>query len=152
MQTWAWGLVSYAVSHALHVVIWRARTPNRQVVALFGILCAPAALVAYYSIPAAITHFSCAASYIALYPAFQAVSPTIQILELLRKMPSGAPRNQLVAAFASPSLVSDRVADLMRGGLLIQNEESARLTWRGRLLARFFIVYRSLLGLAEGGG
>ena len=152
MHNWVWGIISYAACHVLHIVIWRFRTPKRQVVMLFLTLCVPALFLTAFSFEAALTHFSCACSYIALYPAFQAVSPTIQILELLRQVPSGAPREQLVAAFASPSLVSDRIGDLLSGGLLTQGKNGPELTTRGKLLARFFIFYRATLGLQEGGG
>lgn len=152
MGTWWWGIISYAVCHLLHIAAWRIKTPAKQFPTLLFFLCLPAALLVYFSPTAALTHFCFASSYIAIYPAFQAVSPTIEIVDLLRRVPGGLTRQELITTFASPALVDDRLSDLYQSGLLIKGAGGPILSTRAKYLARFFRTYRALLGLSEGGG
>ena len=157
-------MVSYAACHAWHVMAWRRRSVSRQSLGLALIFFAApsmAALGVWMAfggnstwLAPCVVHALLAANYIAIYPALQASSPTLQILLLLKNEPAGLPAEVILAKLATSAVMADRVADLLRSELVRQSHPGGKLdlSWRGNLLATFFASYRQIVGLARGAG
>lgn len=151
-----WGIVSFLGTLILHVLVWRFFLPRRHFLML---------LVIFFGVPGlallakpswaffcpAFIHAVLAVNYIAIYPAFQAASPTIQLLNLLHSRPYGTTTEKIISLFAESDLVNARLSDLQQSGL-ISRSESPRLSFFARLMVRAFLSYRALLGLPQGAG
>lgn len=147
----SWGLISYAACHVFHVISWRVARPKRDIPWLALLLLAPTLAWEAVGMPsAALIHFWLAAQYLAVYPAFQASSPTLHLLVRLAKAPAeGIPRDTLIESTRALDRRSDREGSL---GTLGLSREDGSLTRAGKALARFFLGYRKALGLGEGAG
>jgi len=147
---WQWGIASYAFSHGLHLVWWRVNRPKRDLLALFlWFLALPLPwLIWKAGVGAFLVHFWLSAQYLAVYPAFQASSPTLHLLAAL----SRARRLSATDLMGRTSLLNreaERESSLKNGGFMCGE---GRLTFAGRRLAEFFLLYRRWLGLPEGEG
>lgn len=93
-----------------------------------------------------------AAAYIATYPALEAASPSLVILNDIDVAGSaGLPRQQLFDTMTDAVLLAPRIADLLGEGLVCCQEGRYRLTGKGERLAHLFIGLRKLLRLPAGG-
>lgn len=149
------GIYTFLTGLALHLVIWRVFPRWRSIPLLFmTVLVSPLALFTLFPLESplwvapVILHLIFAANYIAIYPAFQASSPTIEILFCLHHR--GAQSSEAIVSSMDPkSLVGSRVDDLKSGSLISQD---LKMSASAKLIAKVFIAYRRLLGLAEGQG
>lgn len=157
---WWWGLITYLTLHAVHVAVWRWKGTRHHLRDLMIVFMVPVLLflggaLAWLSfaeiLAPGLTYFALTAQYIAIYPAFQASSPTIELLERVRRS-GGMDRNVLIVELGGKDLVQARVRDLEIGGLVRRRGDEVELTALGSALARFFIGYRRSLGLPLGGG
>lgn len=145
-----------------HIVIWRLAHVKRHVLlltTLFLLLPTISWLAVAFltdfgldAVPSWLTHVSLSLSYIAIYPAFQASSPTLHLVESLHFHPMGMTREAILAKFATDSVVADRLNDLEASGLLKREGANWRLSKKGACLNLLFRSYRSFLGLPEGAG
>jgi len=103
-------------------------------------------------LPPILTHYLLSTNYLAIYPAFQATSPTLKLLTFLSEHPSGQSEIEILQVLAKPQLVTDRLQDLSRGKLIGVNGTEICLKPLGTLLAEIFLRYRRFLGLPEGKG
>ena len=159
---WAGGFVSYLVCHFLHILLWKIGTIRHDVRALFFVfLILPFGGYALFLLrgsgsthyaAAAFLHFALAANYIAIYPAFQASSPTLTILDYLYRAKTGRQLDDLVMAAGGKSILADRIEDLKVGKLVYEQANGLVLTAKGNVLAGVFIGYRRFIGLPEGAG
>lgn len=147
---WGWGVGSYFLFHSLHVLTWNLYRPKRDFLWLFALFFLPVpVLFLKAGIGAALIHFWLSAQYVAVYPAFQASSPTLHLLAALATEKSGLDETSLLATAARVDREDDRVGSLRQGGFV---HTSGELSALGRGLARCFLSYRSWLGLQEGRG
>lgn len=161
-DSWWLGLVSYGTCHVAHIIIWHWKLfqPGLKLLALIFFVIPGlvyAGLLAggwdfWSSFAALVTHLILSANYFATYPALQASSPTLVILDALYRSPNGFSEQELLKLFAQPNVVSDRLADLLKSGLVIQKEAGFQLTTMGCGLAGFFATYRKVLGYPPGAG
>ena len=160
IEFWWLGFFTYLPFHLLHIVIWRAFPTHRDVIDLFAFLIVlPATLCllwigfgGHWSWSAVLLHGLITANYIAIYPALQASSPTVHILCLLLEKSEGMDRAQVERSASATSPLDHRVMDLRKSGMVVPTAVSWVLSGRGKLLAFFFINYRRILGLQQGGG
>ena len=165
LDLWPWGLAVYCAIHFLHILVWRGLRPQRQfrALALIFLLIGPLSLcwVVYPTVisdPGSIVsplllYFCLAAQYIAVFPAFQAMSPTIEFLYRLKKTPSGLTADELANSLDGNAIVGDRVSDLLSSGLAVRTADGQiAATSAGRLLGNAFRIYRKALGLPVGEG
>jgi predicted transcriptional regulator len=162
LRSWFWAVPVYALLHLIHVLSWRIRRPANDVVSLFLLFIALpfvgfVILIAWGAealplFPILMFVWILSANYIAVYPAVQASSPTLDILHLLRQHPEGLTETELTSKAGSASLFQDRLSDLVRGGLMKPTHNGFELTVKGNLLATFFVNYRRLIGLPRGAG
>ena len=96
--------------------------------------------------------FGLSGVYISSYPAFQAVSPSLQILHLFKNHAAGGlSRAEIFQGFDQSSIVSARVQDLADSNLIKRNGEGFVLTLRGRAVIGLYALYRKSLGLSVKG-
>ena len=155
-------LVSAPLAFLLHVAVWRSFSPKAHLLWLvLTLILAPTGLFLFWMangiswqslLVPTVTHFLIVANYIAIYPAFQASSPTIQILNLLSQNRSGMGAEEICKRLAEEKLVKDRLSDLSQSGLITHDKGEVGLTPKGKVLASIFIFYRKLLSLPEGAG
>ncbi|MBI3548165.1 MAG: hypothetical protein HY078_03830 [Elusimicrobia bacterium] len=157
--------VLFAAGLALHVLVWRRRRPDRHLTALLFVFAIPGAAFVGWSGAAGVSttqvaaalllYAALAVSYIQVYPAAQASSPTLWMLLVIGASGGkGISETGLREQLASASMVRDRIDDLVRAGLALEDAASGRLelTPAGRRFVSPFILLRSALGLAPGEG
>jgi hypothetical protein len=161
-------LAQFAVAFGAHVLAWRLSDPKPSSVSLVSLFAAAvlaqsaalgaAALGGLVSLgPASIvvaglTALAVSASYVMSFPAIQAHSPTVDIVQCLRRQgEAGLSADELYARLDERSLVSDRIDDVVHDGLATAVDGLLRPTARGRLLATIFTAWKALLGEAKGG-
>lgn len=148
-----WGIASSFGAILSHFLLWHFSPPRRPLPLLVGILfLIPTPLLWWHGTPAALVlHLLICANYLAIYPALQATSPTLKMLNIIGGRAEGITEDALVAAVASQKMVTDRIEELRAAGLLTKPNGQA-LTRRGALLARAFVLFRRSLGLPLGEG
>jgi hypothetical protein len=155
-----YGALSYAFFHILHVLVWRLGKIQTGIRLLFALLLGIPSLLYLnlilkvglaWAVPG-LVHVLLAANYIAIYPAFQASSPTIQLLAFLWKVKRSVREDELVSHFGTQDVIAKRMEDLTVSGLVRLQGSEMELSPKARWLATFFIFYRRALGLPRGIG
>ncbi len=166
-----YGFAIFSVCLAVHVVIWRIKTPwVSSAIILLIFLFFPAACLIFIvfgtdglrnAIPLNNTQIaevylfdlSLSLSYVAVYPAVRAVSPSLDILLMIASSPGKRMReDEMKKFFADKRLVTARIDDLKEYRLISENGERFRISPVARMITVVFIVYRKLLGLSAGEG
>jgi hypothetical protein len=162
------GLLLFLACMALHIAIWRVRTPwVSSAVLLVLFLALPVVVMAAAAaagavimglrgtqlVAALVLHCSIALAYIASYPAVRAVSPSLDILLMIEASGSGRmTEEELREGFARKRLVGARIDDLEAYRLIVKEERGFCLTRPAAVIVAGFLLYRKLLGLPAGGG
>lgn len=164
------GFGFFAVILIVHILIWRIKIPANDafyLIVIFLVFPIIAAIVAalvkhlqsalpysYGDIAGVIIlHASLSLVYISTYPAVQAVSPSLDILLLIRKSPEGKmSEDAIMEQYRGSRIVTDRVGDLRIYNLIIERDGNFELKPVATLIVLFFIAYRKLLGLPLGEG
>ena len=156
---------------AVHVLLWRKCPPKNRGVALVWVLIfLPAAATALFVLSTRLGFFpdvtgltgwewaaallllwAFAGAYIATYPAFEAISPSLAMALAISRS-NGMTREELLSGFADDDLFEPRVNDLVHSGLARRDRDRLYLTARGRLVAKCFVLLRAFLALEEGRG
>lgn len=152
LDGWEIGLLCFGSALSLHFLLWRYVRSARRYPVLFALFFVASLIaVAVSSSPAAFWVAACLSlNYLAIFPAFQASSPTLVMLNHLwkrSKLSEGALR-----ALFQESVVSSRLEDLFAGDFIREVDGKLVLTGRGKALATLFRSYRRFLGLPEGDG
>ena len=144
------GLSGFIGLLAFQIHWWRRKPSARGYVVLFAIfLLGPVPFLAH-SAEAFWTAFCLGLNYLAVFPAFQASSPTLVMLYELWRQKS-IKESGLHRLFENEVMMA-RLEDLRRGEFIEEREGKLFLTMRGKYLARLFQVYRRILGLPVGDG
>lgn len=159
------GLTTFVITLCAHVAWWRWRRPRsdlRGLIVVFIVVPLVLGCLVWWSVRpfdhvdllgAMLLHLALASAYIQTYPAAQAASPSLQILLALgAHRADGLTPDELSARFTQSHLVGARVDDLLANGLLRRVEGGYALTGSATRLVRFFVAFRTLLGLSEKGG
>lgn len=159
---WWVGILTYLPFHGLHVVLWRTLRVRHEVLwLLVCLLILPTILWTtgfqffHEFTPPLISlffHWLIAANYIAIYPAFQASSPTIHILCVAAKHQDGISMDLLIQKLSHLSQLENRLNHLTASRLLIRDNQELRLSPSGKIIAYFFVNFRKFLGLTRGEG
>ena len=155
---------------AVHVIVWRALPVQHQgarlglifvILPLFlfviAFLLSRQAVVLLRDIQwvkwmlAYLLHFSLAGSYLFFYTAVTGFSPSIAILEKVEEsMPKGLKRLDLAPSwFSDKHLSGVRRANLLATGFIVELDGLLRLSRRGWIIARVFLIFRRFLGLPD---
>jgi hypothetical protein len=155
---WWVGVLTFLLCLGTHIGVWRTAIVVKDVQTLFlvfillPVVTYSAALISLGSgtLAPALVHLILSANYIAVYPALQAVSPTLRMLNLLKT--HALNEEEIVFSLSDSSLLGNRVQDLVASGFLRIEKGKALVTKKGRLLARVFQTYRRFMGLPPGDG
>lgn len=150
---------------ALHVVLWRWRCPQQQIGWFLIIFLAPLpllALVLFRLYPTlsvqdflfmALAHLALSCAYIQIYPACQALSPSLMLLLFVgNSMPGGMTEDEIQARFSREILLGNRIQDLLVSGLIRESGGQFEITLQGLLIVLPGIFLRKMLGLTPGKG
>lgn len=151
-----------AAACALHVVVWRLSrsTPSglTLIALLTGVIVAQCALAGLLAaswgtvLVVGALALQLAACYAISYPAMQAHSPSLEIARHLAAAgQAGIGRADLYARLDEAQLVRERIEDLLRDGLAVEQGARLACTGRGALLARLLGGWKSLLREPKGG-
>ena len=149
---------------ALQIVIWRVRRPDSYrvwlplLVAIF-LLAGPAAEWRMTNTQSSsellavlLLHAAASCVYIIGYTLLASFSPSIEILKLLDRAPSGLRRDEIRVPHLETALGGNRVVTLVEDGMILADGDHVRLGPRGRVLARLVLFYRHAIGLPDGAG
>lgn len=158
---------------AIHLLVWRVRLPARHTRAILGIFFGTLAVVllllpriaarwpaigipfpvpgaSYLSIAGFVTAATLA--YMITYTVIEVDSPSlVMALEIDRAGPDGLPEAEFERTMNDALLVDPRIRDLLRDGLIREEEGLYRLTPKGERMGRLFTLHRRLLGAGKGG-
>jgi hypothetical protein len=165
------GVLLFFLCFAVHVVIWRIRTPwGSSLILLFIFLGLPFGVFLLLLtdvggmrhalhldrtglLEILLLHVSLAGVYISSYPAARAFSPSLDILVMISTSQEKKMReDELASRFSDLRLVDARIDDLKEYRFITEEDGRFVLRPAGRLIARTFMLYRTLLGLPMGGG
>ena len=159
------GVALFLFSLTLHVILWRWRHPQQQILCFLLLFLLPLPLLAlglygFYKyfplgnfLSIGLVHIALCCAYIQTYPACQALSPSLMVLLLVgNAMPRGMTEGEICARFASEILLENRIQDLLASGFIRETGGQFEITFRGLLLVSPGIVLRKILGLSAGKG
>jgi hypothetical protein len=149
---------------AIHVFVWRVFPVRKQGARLIAIFSAGAVLLLGIFVLAAggfssvdwpswglafLLHFSLSGAYLCLYTGVDSFSPSIAIAKRLEaNMPHGLTRDKLAPPwFTDDKLGGARLEHLLATGFIYESGGLLRLTSRGRVVVRWFRLFRKILGL-----
>lgn len=173
MRVLGWGIGLFAAAFLVQLALWRVRIPVRQVKALLAIFAgallaalaaggyAAAAAPAWRSllprggaewVHLALFHLAATLAYMITYSAVEVDSPSLHMVLAIRAGgAAGLPEADLLALRSDERLVAPRVRDLVTDRMAVLAGGRYRLTPKGALLARTFVLYRAILGAGKGG-
>ena len=98
-------------------------------------------------------HAALSFSYILVYPASQADSPSFKILlHIEGSMPQGMTESEIAYLFPQTKLLAARIRDLIDSRLVDEKDGNLSLTLKGRIMIKPFISLRKIMGLPAGAG
>lgn len=145
------GALFFTFSFLFHLIFWRRSFLRRGLRFLFFLFLVPSLCLGIASLlfPHYFLAFLCntvlSLNYLAIYPALQASSPSLRLLRKLFLSPVAYPPPE------DTHSGQDRVQDLIEMGW-ISKHKTWSLSQGGKSIARFFLFFRSCLGLEEGAG
>lgn len=162
------GIIIFIAVLALHIIIWRIKKPQNEIVfLLFLFIIFPFLFLIFIFFinifksftdnnllfSAFLLYFSLSCAYIQTYPAARANAPSLQIVYFIYKSrEKGLSEEEIINKFSISNLVYERVEDLIKENFVYQQDNSILLTKKGVILANIFCVYRRLYGLDLGQG
>ncbi len=173
MKVLFWEVFLFCAAFLLHVFVWKIRLPKRQTKALLQIfggtlligLCilwsAKFILQVGISIPGAVSEYlhialfviSLTLAYMITYSALEADSPSlVMIMSIAQAGADGLEKTRFEQLMTDDILVIPRIHDLLRDKMVYVEGKKYKLTAKGALFARIFIVYRQLLNIHQKGG
>lgn len=174
MGTFFWGPALFVFAFLIHFVVWKVKLPKRQVKVILQIfsLVLIAGIIVLWNLPSTVTFFSVkppvglleylhislffasiTASYIITYTALEADSPTIvMLLYIDRAGLNGMNKKDFEQSINDDVLVKPRIKDLLKDKMVFIDKSKYKLTSKGILLAKIFILYRKLLKVDHKGG
>lgn len=160
------GFAGFFVFMGVHIFIWRWLHPKRDYLLLFII--SFMIFLSYFIIIYLVSlkkyafidwilvfflYFILCGTYIASYPAVQAISPSLKIVLLAgQAMPNGAAIERIKSNFDSRELLDLKIQDLVRSKLIAEKNGVLNLTKKGSMMIIAFMFLRKVLGLSTGRG
>ncbi len=169
-----WGLGLFTIAFIIHVVLWRVRLPKRQVKVILQVFIIvfsvgifvlwkfhlsfpflgttqPVNVPEYLQV--SLLFFSLTAAYMITYTALEADSPSLVIVStIIDAGPEGLEKKCFDELVDDDVLIKPRVYDLDRDKMIYMDKGRYRLTSKGLVMARIFVVYRKLMNIKKKGG
>ena len=162
------GIISFIAVLTLHIIIWRIKKPQNEIVFLLFLFIIFPFLFLFFIFfinifknftdnnllfSAFLLYFSLSCAYIQTYPAARANAPSLQIIYFIYKSgEKGLSEEEIRAKFSLNNLVYERVEDLIKENFVCKQDNTILLTRKGVILADIFWIYRKLYGLEFGQG
>ena len=168
-----YSLLLFSIAFIFHIVLWKVRLPKRQTKVLlqifFGTLIIGILfLSSISSFTSAVDDFtpqktseyihvcllfvSLTLSYMITYSALEADSPTLVIVMTIEKEgQEGLDKKEFDRILNDDLLIKPRIKDIITDKMAYLDGEKYKLTPKGVLFARIFILYRRLLNAPKGG-
>jgi hypothetical protein len=163
MKVLFWGIILFCCAFFVHLIVWRIRLPKRQtktllviffgtlLIGLFTLGSAKFILPEYLHIVLFVTSLTLA--YMITYSALEADSPSlVMIMSIANAGITGLLKTQFEQRMTDDVLIIPRIQDLLRDQMIYEQEGKYKLTSKGLLFARIFIVYRHILNISQKGG
>src|SRR4030067_481322 len=168
-----YSLLLFSMAFVFHIVLWKISLPKRQTKVLlqifFGTLLI--GILALISISFIIPGFdnlismkppehlhiclifiSLTLSYMITYSALEADSPTLVMVMAIEKAgPEGLDKKEFEQSLNDDILIKPRIRDVITDKMSNVDGGKYKLTSKGVLFARIFILYRRLLNAPKGG-
>jgi hypothetical protein len=163
MRPALWCLGLFVSAFTLHLILWRIKRPFAQRAALlriFGVVfllflvaaIAAPLLTFWECIHVAICYVPFSLSYIVLYSAIEADSPSLTVVKFVAAAgPAGRDYNDFKRVINDTTLVEARVKAMIDEGMAVREGRSLGITPKGLGMARFFFAAAKLLNLNPGG-
>ncbi len=173
MKVLFWGSFLFCFAFLLHLIVWRIHLPKRQtktllhiffgtlLIGLFVLWSAKRILQMNMLVPGPISDYlhiflfvtSLTLAYMITYSALEADSPSlVMIMSIANAGSNGLPKENFEQLLTDGILIVPRIRDLLRDKMISIEEGKYRLTSKGLILARIFIVYRQILKISQKGG
>lgn len=155
----------------IHILIWRIKVPTlSSLILIFIFLIIPflglsiilvniAGVKYHLSLDADVLievfflHLSLSLIYIASYPAVEAHSPSLVILLMIASSPfKKMTAEDIIRYYSASNTIVERVEDLKVSGLITEGDKGLQLRPLAKVIIRFYILYRKMLGLPPGEG
>lgn len=161
------GVLVFLACVAVHIAVWRCCMPKGRIralcliflglppalgeVALFSGILSGVALDERFGFY--LLSYSLSFAYILSYPAVEAISPTLAIsLAIGEAGPGGISVSGLTSIFNDNRLLQPRVKDLLDAGLIKRSDGVLRITPRGVIFLKPFIILRRFVRPGQGRG
>lgn len=173
MNVLFWSVVFFCVAFFLHILIWKLHLPRRQtrtllqiffgtlLIGLFTLWSAKYVSQFDASIPRNFSEYlhialfvtSLTLAYMITYSALEADSPSLVIvMNIANAGLDGLKTTEFEQLMTNDILIIPRIQDLLRDKMVYMEGEKYKLTAKGMLFARIFIIYRQLLNVSQKGG
>lgn len=160
-----WGSAFLTAGFSAHVVVWRMcprfRNVRNLILVFVAVFVAGAGCLAMFGdftgvsgfVRLLIFYFSMMAAYVATYPALQADSPSLVIINKIHAAgANGLGADEIADTLKSAEImIKPRIADLLRDGMVNKNGNNLALTPKGARFIRLMIAYRRIAGWPKGG-
>lgn len=173
MKILLWAVIIFYLSFLIHLVVWKVRVPRRQTKVLLQIFFSTLIIglitlsVSPYFIPDFATYtpeslleylhisifsISLILAYMITYSAIEVDSPSLVMVNNIAKAGSdGLDKKEFERILNNSLLVKPRIHDLITDKMAYMDGDKYRLTSKGILVVRIFILYRKLLNASKGG-
>lgn len=167
------GLAYFCLAFFLHLTIWKVHIPKRQTKTLLQIFLGTlfvglftswtvSSLVANYSLflPKGLSQYlhislffiSLTLAYITTYSAIEVDSPSlVMVMTIARAGSKGLDKKSFDQLITDDVLIKPRIRDLVVDKMVFMDKYKYRLTPKGVIFAKIFIIYRKLLKASKGG-
>ncbi len=167
------GLSIFFMAIIIHVVVWRTHRDTRGIKLLLRIFLWTLIMTIFflYLIQLFTSHLNYIASktfldylqiciffislslaYTSTYSAAEAESPTaLMINKVVKAGKDGLTKDEFEKAMTDEILIKPRIKDLLDDKMIFMTKNRYKLTMRGFLFVKIFILYRDFLNLPKGG-
>ena len=173
MNILIWGVALLVMSFLLQIIIWRAKLPKRQSLAIIYIYLfsfVSILIINYFADSLGISndltinglpdylHFTLffiisLAFYVIDYPGIEVDSPSFVIIAMISsKGDEGLTIEELTNILNDDVLVKPRLEDCLNDNMAYISNNKYKLTKKGHLMAKIFNIWRKLFNMQDTGG
>lgn len=165
------GIVLFAVAFLIHLILWKFYLPKNHtkiLVFIFLTVWVPGIFIYYRKfsnlesisfycamsecIQLSFLYFSIALAYITTYSALEVDSPSlVMVSEIARAGVKGLDREIFERRVNDDLLVMPRINDLIKDKMVYREKELLKLSSKGWLVVKLFIIYRNIIRYGKGG-
>ena len=164
------GIAIFLFFLLIHIVIWRIKIPNNDILVLFLILLSISIFTVVVFIQVRIDnvlknlgesdmcavillYFALSFAYIMSYPAIQAISPSLEIMMIIGEKKNKINKKEdIIKIYNENVIFEDRIFDLKKNDLIKNDGGYYKLTLAAKIIINIFILYRKIIGLSFGKG